>query len=130
MNEAKRIATKSAPEAIGPYSQALADPISGFLFCSGQIGLDPATGSLVEGGVESEFRRVLENVRAVLDAGGCQPADVLKTTLFLVDMSDFARVNAIYGEFFDEPFPARSTVAVAALPKGARVELEVTARRR
>src|SRR5512145_2562864 len=102
------IQTQDAPRAIGPYTQALFDESSGFLFCSGQIGLDPATGALVPGGVEAEARRVLDNVRGVLAAAGLTPEDVVKTTLFLADIADFVRVNEIYGEFFAEPFPARS----------------------
>lgn len=124
------IQTSDAPKAIGPYSQALFDEPSGFLFCSGQIGLDPATGALVPGGVEAETRRALENVRGVLAAANLGPADVVKTTLFLADIADFSRVNELYGEFFSEPFPARSTIQAGALPKGARVELEVVARRK
>ena len=124
------IQTDSAPAAIGPYSQAVADPASGLVFCSGQVGIDPATGEMVEGGVENEFRQVLRNVRAVLDAAGLGTENVLKTTLFLADMDDFARVNALYGEFFTEPYPARSAVAVKTLPKGCEVELEVIAQRK
>ncbi len=122
------IQTDQAPAAIGPYSQAVSDPQSGFLYCSGQIGLDPSTGQIVEGGVESEFMQVLRNVRAVLEAAGVGPDQVLKTTLFLADMDDFAKVNELYGEFFSEPFPARSAVAVRTLPKGCQVELEIIAR--
>jgi 2-iminobutanoate/2-iminopropanoate deaminase len=128
MNRIEVVRTAQAPAAIGPYSQAVIDLASGLVFCSGQIGLDPATGTLVPGGVEGEFRRVLENVRALLGAAGCSPQDVVKTTLFLADLGDFGRVNEIYAGFFSEPFPARSTVAAAGLPRGARVELEVTAR--
>lgn len=122
------IRTEAAPAAIGPYSQAVLDEESGFLFCSGQIGIDPANGEMVDGGVEAQFRRVLENVRALLDAASLSPADVVKTTVFLADMNDFAKVNALYGAFFSEPYPARSTVAAAALPKFCQVELEVLAR--
>jgi 2-iminobutanoate/2-iminopropanoate deaminase len=129
MNDLREINTTQAPQAIGPYSQAIADPGSGLLFCSGQIGLDPSTGALAPGGVEAEFRQVLDNVRALLTAAGCEASDVVKTTLYLADMSDFSRVNEIYAQFFSPPFPARSTVAAAGLPKGARVELEVIARR-
>ena len=129
MSDLREISTTQAPQAIGPYSQAISDPRSGLLFCSGQIGHDPSSGALAQGGVEAEFRQVLDNVRALLTAANCEASDVVKTTIFLADMSDFARVNEIYAQFFSPPFPARSTVAAAGLPKGARVELEVIARR-
>jgi 2-iminobutanoate/2-iminopropanoate deaminase len=122
----RAISTIGAPVAIGPYSQAIAS--EGLLFTAGQAALDPATGALVEGGVEAETERVMANLAAVLDAAGCTWGDVLKTTIFLVDMAEFALVNAIYGRFVSDPPPARSTVGVAALPKGARVEIEVIAR--
>ncbi len=122
----RAISTTGAPVAIGPYSQAIA--IEGLLFTAGQVALDPATGVLVEGGIEPETERVMANVTAVLEAAGSSWGDVLKTTIFLVDMSEFATVNAIYGRFMADPPPARSTVAVAALPKGARIEVEVIAR--
>ena len=117
--------TAGAPAAIGPYSQGIVS--DGLLFCSGQAALDPATGLLVEGGIEPETERVMANLTAVLDAAGCTWDDVVKTTIFLVDMGDFATVNAIYGRFVGDPPPARSTVGVAALPKGARVEIEAVA---
>ena len=120
------IATSGAPAAIGPYSQAVAS--DGLLFCSGQLGLDPATGNLVEG-VEAQAERSMQNLTAVLDAAGLTMADVVKTTIFLADMGDFAAVNAVYGRFMPDPPPARSTVAVAALPKGGLVEIEAIARR-
>ncbi len=120
------IKTGDAPAAIGPYSQAIAS--DGLLFCSGQLGLDPATGDLVEG-VEAQAERVMLNLRAVLDAAGVTFEDVLKTTIFLADIGDFAVVNAVYGRFMPDPPPARSTVQVAALPKGGRVEVELIARR-
>jgi len=120
------IATSGAPAAIGPYSQAVA--IDGLLFCSGQLGLDPATGELVEG-VEAQAERSLRNLAAVLDAAGLAWADVVKTTIFLADIADFAAVNAVYGRFMPDPPPARSTVEVAALPKGGLVEIEAIARR-
>ena len=120
------IATTGAPAAIGPYSQAIV--IDGLVFCSGQLGLDPATGALVEG-VEAQAERSLHNLEAVLDAAGLSMADVVKTTIFLVDMGAFAAVNAVYGRFMPDPPPARSTVAVAALPKGGLVEIEAIARR-
>jgi 2-iminobutanoate/2-iminopropanoate deaminase len=122
----RAISTTGAPVAIGPYSQAIA--IENLLFTAGQVALDPATGMLVEGGIEPETERVMANVTAVLKAAGSSWGDVLKTTIFLVDMSEFATVNAIYGRFMADPPPARSTVAVAALPKGARIEVEVIAR--
>lgn len=117
--------TAGAPAAIGPYSQAVA--AGGMLFVSGQIPIDPATGELVGGGIEPQTERALENLRAVLAAGGCTLADVVKTTIFLADLSHFAAVNAIYGRAFSQPFPARATVQVAALPKGALVEIEAIA---
>lgn len=124
----RAITTTGAPAAIGPYSQAIA--VDGFLFTAGQAALDPASGALVEGGIEPETERVMANLTAVLDAAGCGWADVIKTTIFLIDMADFATVNTIYGRYVSEPPPARSTVGVAALPKGARVEIEVVARLR
>jgi 2-iminobutanoate/2-iminopropanoate deaminase len=120
------ISTAGAPAAIGPYSQGIVS--DGLLFSAGQAALDPATGVLVEGGVGPETERVMANLGAVLDAAGCTWGDVVKTTIFLVEMADFATVNAIYGRFVADPPPARSTVGVAALPKGARVEIEVIAR--
>ena len=118
------IVTSGAPGAIGPYSQAIA--AGGLLFCSGQLGLEPATGELA-GGVEAQAERALRNIMAVLDAAGLGPGDVAKTTVFLADMADFAAVNAVYARFFPDPPPARSTVQVAALPKGGRVEIEAVA---
>ena len=113
-----------APEAIGPYSQAIiAAP---FVFCSGQIGLDPATGALVEG-VENQTRQALANLKAVLAAAGFSPGKVAKTTIFLKRMEDFTAVNTVYGDFFGEHRPARSTVEVSNLPKGALVEIECIA---
>ncbi len=122
------VSTTGAPAAIGPYSQGIIS--DGLLYTAGQAGLDPASGQLVEGGIEAETERVMANLSSVLDAAGCVWADVLKTTVFLVDMADFGAVNAIYGRFMSDPPPARSTVAVAALPKGARVEIEAVARLR
>ena len=119
------ISTTGAPGAVGPYSQAIA--AGDLVFCAGQIGLDPATGNLVEGGVEAQTERALKNLTAVLDAAGLTFANVAKTTIFLTDIDDFATVNAIYGRYMPEPPPARSTFAVAALPKGAVVEIEATA---
>lgn len=121
------ISTTGAPGAIGPYSQAIAS--NDLVFCSGQVGLDPTSGELVEGGVEAQAERALRNLASVLDAAGCSFADVVKTTIFLADVNDFAAVNAIYARFMPDPPPARSTVGVGALPKGARVEIEAIARR-
>ena len=119
------ISTKAAPAAIGPYSQGVKS--QGLLFCSGQIAIDPATGSLVEGGIEAQTKRVCENVKALLKAAGLEPSSVVKTTVFITDMNDFPKVNEIYAGYFAEPFPARSCVGVASLPKGALVEIEVVA---
>ena len=119
------VATAGAPSAIGPYSQGIT--AGELVFCSGQIGLDPATGNLVEGGVDAQAERALRNLTAVLDAAGCTFGDVVKTTVFLADIADFAMVNAVYGRFMPDPPPARSTFAVGALPKGALVEVEAIA---
>jgi 2-iminobutanoate/2-iminopropanoate deaminase len=121
------ISTTGAPAAIGPYSQAIAT--EGFVFCSGQVGFVPATGELVDG-VEAQADQALRNLAAVLESAGLTMTDVVKTTVFLVDIGDFAAVNAVYGSHMPDPPPARTTVAVAALPKGARVEVEAIARRR
>jgi 2-iminobutanoate/2-iminopropanoate deaminase len=122
----RSIVSSEAPAPIGPYSQAV---IAGSdLFCSGQIPLDPATGEIIEGDVATQTRRVLENLQAVLKAAGAGFDDVVKTTIFLVDMNDFAAVNAAYEHAFGRAKPARSTVAVAALPRGARVEIDCIAR--
>ena len=122
----RAVSTAGAPAAIGPYSQGIV--ADGFLFSAGQAALDPVTADLVAGGIEPETERVMANLSAVLDAAGASWGDVVKTTIFLVDMADFATVNAIYGRSVADPPPARSTVGVAALPKGARVEIEVIAR--
>jgi len=119
------ILTENAPAPIGPYNQAIR--AGGLLFCSGQIPLDPETGEIVPGGIEAQTRRVMQNIEAVLRAAGASFAQVVKTTIFLIDMNDFGTVNAIYGEYFTATPPARSTVAVAALPRGSRVEIEVIA---
>jgi 2-iminobutanoate/2-iminopropanoate deaminase len=119
------ISTTGAPSAVGPYSQGIA--VGDLVFCAGQIGLDPGTGDLVAGGVEGQTERVLKNLQAVLDAAGLGFADVVKTTIFLADIDDFATVNGIYARFMPDPPPARSTFAVAALPKGALVEIEAIA---
>ena len=119
------IATSNAPKAVGPYSQAIV--AGNLLFASGQIPLDPATGELVGGGIEAQTERVLQNLDAVLRANGIGFANVTKTTVFLTDLKDFAAMNAVYARYFSEPLPARSTVQVAALPKGATVEIELIA---
>jgi 2-iminobutanoate/2-iminopropanoate deaminase len=121
------IRTNSAPAPVGPYSQAIVT--DGWVFCSGQVGLEPATGELVDG-VEAQAERALGNLEAVLDAAGVGFADVVKTTIFLADVGDFAAVNAVYARFMADPPPARSTVGVGGLPKGALVEIEMTAHRR
>jgi 2-iminobutanoate/2-iminopropanoate deaminase len=115
-----------APAAIGPYSQAV--EVGGWVYTSGQIGLDPATGELVEGGFDEQARRVLANLEAVLAASGCTFADVVKATVFVTDLADFATLNELYGEVMGSHRPARSTVQVAALPKGALVEIDLTAK--
>ena len=122
----KFLATEGAPKAIGPYSQAVTE--GGFVFCSGQIPLDPATGELVSGGIEASTERVLDNMEAVLKSAGLGFPDVVKTTVFLVKSEDFPAMNAIYARRFGDHRPARSTVIVAALPKGATVEIDVIAR--
>jgi 2-iminobutanoate/2-iminopropanoate deaminase len=126
MSPRETIHTTAAPAAIGPYSQAVA--AGPYVFTSGQIGLDPLSGQLVNGDAAEQTRQVMANLAAVLAAAGLSFADVVKTTIFLTDMNDFAAVNEVYGESFeDAPPPARSTVAVAALPRGARVEIEAIA---
>ncbi len=124
--ERQVIHTDQAPKAIGPYSQAIR--VGEFVFCAGQAGLDPATGNLVSGGIEAETRRTLQNLAAVLAAAGTSLERVVKTTVFLLDLNEFQRMNAVYAEFFPTDPPARSTVQVARLPKDARVEIEVIAR--
>ncbi|HXT52777.1 MAG TPA: RidA family protein [Thermoanaerobaculia bacterium] len=121
-------ATDQAPAAIGPYAQAVS--VGGFLYTSGQIALDPASGQLVAGGFEAEARQVLANLRAVLASAGCTFADVVKATVYVVDLGDFPRLNALYGEAMGDHRPARSTVQVAALPKGGLVEIDLVARLR
>ncbi len=120
------VTTSAAPAAIGPYSQAIA--IDGLVFCSGQVGMDPGSGQLLDG-VEAQAERAMRNLLAVLDAAGAGVGDIVKTTIFLADMADFAAVNAVYARFVGDPAPARSTVQVAALPRGARIEVEAIARR-
>ena len=121
----KIIHTEKAPKAIGPYSQAIAT--ESMVYTAGQVGIDPSTGELVSANVEDQTRQVLKNLQNVLDAAGSSLANVVKTTVFLKDMNDFAKMNNIYAEAFGENPPARSTVAVAGLPKGALVEIEVVA---
>lgn len=122
----KPIKTSNAPEAIGPYSQAV-DSGAGLVFLSGQLPIDPATGAFPEGGVKEQTRQSLLNVAAILREAGLGLGNVVKTTVFLSDMGDFAAMNGVYAEFFSAPFPARSAVAVKALPKGALVEIECIA---
>jgi 2-iminobutanoate/2-iminopropanoate deaminase len=119
------VATPNAPRAIGPYSQATR--AGGLLFTAGQVGFDPSTGELVDGGISEQTERVLQNIRAILQAAGLDMGHVVKTTVFLVDMADFAAMNTVYAHAFGDHRPARSTVAVAALPRGARVEIEAIA---
>ncbi|MBP5772305.1 MAG: RidA family protein [Bacteroidaceae bacterium] len=120
------IRTTKAPAAIGPYSQAI--QVGNLVYTSGQIPIDPATGVFVQGGIKEQTRQSLNNVKAILEeAGGLTMDNVVKTTVFLADMNDFADMNAVYAEFFSEPYPARSAVAVKTLPKGALVEIEVVA---
>ena len=120
------VATVRAPQALGPYSQGIiTEP---FVFVSGQLGLIPETGAFAGEDIESQARQVMQNLQAILEAAGTDFAHVVKTTIFLADMADFKAVNAIYGEYFPETPPARSTVAVAELPRGGRIEIEVIAR--
>lgn len=119
------LSSPDAPKAIGPYSQAVR--AGQLLFASGQIPLDPASGSIVEGDVTAQTRRVMENLRAVLRAGGLSLADVVRTTIYLIDLNDFTKVNDAYGSYFEEPYPARATVQVARLPRDARVEIDAIA---
>ena len=121
----KVINTTKAPAAIGPYSQAI--KVGNLVYTSGQIPIDPAIGSFVEGGIKEQTRQSLQNVKAILEEAGLTMSNVVKTTVFMADMNDFADMNAVYAEFFAEPYPARSAVAVMTLPKGALVEIEVVA---
>ncbi len=125
MSAKTQVRTDSAPQAIGPYSQAIV--AQGLVFCSGQIPLDPATGNVVEGGIDEQTHRVLKNLTAVVEAAGSSMAKVLKTTVFLQSMSDFAAMNAIYATYFPAPAPGRSTVEVARLPRSVLVEIECIA---
>ncbi|HUL68808.1 MAG TPA: RidA family protein [Gemmatimonadales bacterium] len=119
------VATEQAPRAIGPYCQAIV--VNGFVYTAGQIALDPASGELLRGGIKDQTARVLANLKAVLEAAGSDLSRVVKTTVFLVDMADFNAMNEVYGQIFGDHKPARSTVAVAALPRGARVEIDLVA---
>ena len=121
----KTIATSEAPAAVGPYSQAVA--VGNFLFAAGQIPLDPATGALIEGDVTAQTDRVLQNVSAVLKANGMTFANVVKSTVFLTELATFGQMNEVYSRYFSAPYPARSTIQVAGLPKGAQVEIEIVA---
>jgi 2-iminobutanoate/2-iminopropanoate deaminase len=119
------VAAADAPKAIGPYSHAIR--AGELLFVSGQVPIDPATGNLIDGDITAQTRRVMDNLAAVLKAGGLSLQHVVRTTIFLADMNDFAAVNAVYGSFFSEPYPARATVQVSRLPKDARVEIDAIA---
>lgn len=119
------VETADAPKAIGPYSQAII--ANGFIYTAGQIGSDPKTGTLVEGGIAEQTEQALKNIEAVLKAAGSSTDDVVKTTVFLADMNDFAKMNEVYGKRFNAPFPARSTVQVARLPRDAKIEIEAVA---
>lgn len=121
----KVISTTKAPAAIGPYSQAIR--VGNLVYTSGQIPIDPATGEFAEGGIKEQTRQSLLNLKAILEEAGLTMGDVVKTTVFMADMNDFAAMNAVYAEFFAEPYPARSAVAVKTLPKGALVEIEAVA---
>lgn len=123
----KQVSTQNAPAAIGPYSQAI--EVNGFVYASGQLPIDPATGAFPEGGVKEQTRQSLLNVKAILEEAGLALSNVVKTTVYLADMGDFAAMNEVYSQFFAQPFPARSAIAVKALPKGALVEVEVVAAR-
>ncbi|HVF47770.1 MAG TPA: RidA family protein [Pyrinomonadaceae bacterium] len=119
------VETPDAPNAIGPYSQAIV--ANGFVYSAGQVGADPKTGALVGGGITEQTEQVLKNITAVLKAAGTGLDSVVKTTVFLADMNDFAKMNEVYAKFFKKPYPARSTVQVARLPRDARVEIEAVA---
>lgn len=121
----KVISTQEAPTAIGPYSQAI--QVGNIIYTSGQIPINPATGNIVEGGIKEQTRQSLTNIQAILEEAGLTMSNVVKTTVFMADMTDFADMNSVNAEFFSEPYPARSAVAVKTLPKGALVEIEVVA---
>ncbi len=126
MSRLESVTTPDAPRAIGPYSQAIV--VDGWVYCSGQIALDPASGEVVPGDVSAQTERVMKNLTAVLGAAGASLGRVVKTTVFLADMADFAAMNEVYGRHFGEHRPARATVAAAGLPRGVRVEIECVAR--
>ena len=121
----KAISTNNAPAALGPYSQAI--EVNGFVFASGQLPIDPETGNFPEGGIKEQTTQSIKNAQKILEAAGTDLKHVVKTTVYLANMSDFAAMNEVYSQFFTEPFPARSAVAVKDLPKGAMVEVEVLA---
>lgn len=123
----KALTTEKAPAAIGPYSQAI--EVNGFVYASGQLPIDPATGAFPEGGVKEQTRQSILNAQAILRSAGLELSNVVKTTVLLSDIADFAAMNEVYAEFFGEPYPARSAFAVRALPKGALVEIEMIAAR-
>ncbi len=123
----RAITSTGAPKVLGPYSQAVEH--DGVVYCAGQVGLDPTSGKLVPGGIASEAARALENLQAVLAAANLTLAHVVKTTVYVIDLGEFATLNEVYGRYFAPPFPARATVQVAALPAGARVEIEAIASR-
>jgi 2-iminobutanoate/2-iminopropanoate deaminase len=125
MGTIKKIKTENAPAAIGPYSQAIA--AGEIIFVSGQLGLNPQTGKLAEGGIAAETKQALENIKAVLTAAGSNLVNVVKADVYLADMSEFSKMNEVYATYFSEPYPARATVAVKALPKEGRVEISVVA---
>lgn len=125
MNVRRQVTTDAAPRALGPYSQGVV--LGNMLFVSGQIGLDPSTGKPVAGGVVPEAEQVLEHLLAVIHAAGFTRADVVKTTVYVTDLRDFQAINDVYGRYFEAPYPARATVQVAALPKGARIEIDAIA---
>jgi 2-iminobutanoate/2-iminopropanoate deaminase len=123
-DDRRAVESKDAPEPIGPYSQALV--AGGVLYCSGQVPLDPESGELIEGGIAKQARRCLESLAAICEAAGTRLESAARITIYLTEMADFPAVNEVYAEFFSEPFPVRSTVGVAALPKGAAVEMDAT----
>jgi reactive intermediate/imine deaminase len=125
MNARRQVTTDAAPRALGPYSQGVV--VGNMLFVSGQIGLDASSGKLVAGGVVPEAEQVLENLLAVVHAAGFTRADVVKTTVYVTDLGDFQAINDVYGRYFEQPYPARATVQVTALPKGGRIEIDAIA---
>ena len=121
----KQIQTENAPSAIGPYSQAVR--VGKWIFTAGQIPIEPKTGNMVSGHIKEKTRQVMENIKAILEAGGAKMDDVVKSTIYMTNLQDFSAVNEVYGEYFKEPYPARSTVQAAALPKGVSIEIDVVA---